>query len=200
MTVLVLHRLLDEAFNMTSYVNETFSDWLGRMCEKAPTFKFWNMIYENEILILIFVRAHRERNLSLYVPSLEELTPLYFALDHVNYARWVPPHIRDVKKLPKDLKDEFLTRNNWTVVKSTHRYSAIPIDQAHEQENKVVKASRGTVGLTENPVAFRRWMTAGPELARLLRQYEDEYLHDDDPKNPANFEHHEQGLAAQKTF
>lgn len=63
-----------------------------------------------------------------------------------------------------------------------------------------MKASGGAVGLTENPVAFRRWMTAGPELARLLRQYENGYLHDDDPENPANFEHHEQGLAAQKTF
>ena len=40
-------------------------------------------------------------------------------------------------------------------------------------------------------------MTAGPELARLLRHG---YLHDDDPENPANLEHHEQGLAAQKTF
>ena len=158
------------------------------------------MIAHYEILILIFVRAHRERNFPLYVTVLEALVPLFFALDHVNYSRWLPVHIRDMKALPQEIKDEFETRNHWTIAKSSHRYSAIPIDQAHEQENKVVKASGGAVGLTENPVAFRRWMTAGPELARFLRQYENGYLHDDDPENPANFEHHEQGLAAQKTF
>ena len=136
----------------------------------------------------------------MYVTVLEALVPLFFALDHVNYSRWLPIHIRDMKALPQEIKDEFETRNHWTIAKSSHRYSAIPIDQAHEQENKVVKASGGAVGLTENPVAFRRWMTAGPELARLLRQYKDGYLHDDDPEKPANFEQHEQGLAAQKTF
>ena len=47
----------------------------------------------------------------------------------------------------------------------------------HEQDNKVVKASGGALGL-------RRWMMAGPELARLLRQYEsgDDDLHDNDPE------------------
>ena len=105
-----------------------------------------------------------------------------------------------MKAHPQEIKDEFETLNHWTIAKSSHRYSAIPIDQAHEQENKVAKASGGAVGLTENPVTFRRWMTDGPELARLLRQYENEYLHDDDLENPANFKHHEQGLATQKTF
>ena len=33
-------------------------------------------------------------------------------------------------------------------------FSAIAIDQAHEQENKTVKAAGGAVGLTKNPVAF----------------------------------------------
>ncbi|CAB4035903.1 Hypothetical predicted protein, partial [Paramuricea clavata] len=197
-TVLVLQRLLNEAFNQRSNVDESLSNWLEQMYKKFPTFKFWNMIAHYEILILIFVRAHRERNLPLHVTVLEVLVPLFFVLDHVNYSRWLPVHIRDMKALPQDIKDE--TRNHCTIAKSLHRYSAIPIDQAHEQENKVVKASGGAVGLTKNPVAFRRWMTAELELARPLRQYENGYLHDDDPQNPANFEHHEQGLAAQKSF
>ena len=43
-------------------------------------------------------------------------------------------------------------------------------------------------------------MLSGPELARLQRQIEDEYLSDNDPDNPRNFQNHEQGLAMQKTF
>lgn len=43
-------------------------------------------------------------------------------------------------------------------------------------------------------------MLSGPELARLLKQFEGEYLPDDDPELPRNFQNHEQGLSAQVTF
>ena len=66
-------------------------------------------------------------------------------------------------------------------------FSAIPFDQAHGQKNKIVKGSGGAVGLTENPVAFRRWMLPGPEMARLLKQFEEECLPDYDIENPDNF-------------
>ena len=55
------------------------------------------------------------------------------------------------------------------VNKTRNPFSCIPLDQAHEQNNKLVKDSGGAVGLTENPSAFRRWMIAGPEQARLKR-------------------------------
>ena len=60
-----------------------------------------------ETLILIFVWAHRENNFALYVEVLENLTPLFFALDNVNYVRCLPVHIRDMKCLPSPIKDEF---------------------------------------------------------------------------------------------
>ncbi len=34
-----------------------------------------------------------------------------------------------------------------------------------------IKSSAGCIGLTENPVAFRRWMLSGPELIRLQKQF-----------------------------
>ncbi len=54
-----------------------------------------------------------------------------------------------------------------------NRLSAIHIDQAHEQNNEVVKGSGGVVGLTKNLSAFRKWMT---EQARLLKELEREFL------------------------
>ena len=57
------------------------------MCQKSPTFMYWDFILRYETLILIFVRAHREKKFLLYVEVLEKLTPLFFALDHVNYSR-----------------------------------------------------------------------------------------------------------------
>lgn len=111
------------------------------------------MYYES--LVLMFVRAHREKKFALYVEVLELLVHLFFALDHVNYARWVPIHLRDMKSLPNSISKEFEREGHWVLSKTKNRFSAIPIDQGHEQANKDVKSIGGAVGLTENPVAFR---------------------------------------------
>ena len=145
-----------------------------------------------ETLILIFVRAHRERNFHLYVNVLEELALLFFALDHVNYARWLPVHIRDMKSFPRRIKEEFQIKGNWVISKTANTFSGILFDH--------VKGSGGCIGLTENPVAFRRWMLSEPELSRLRKQFEREFFSDNDPDNPQNFLNHEQGLSTQKTF
>ncbi len=67
----------------------------------------------------------------------------------------------------------------------------MPLDQVHEQNNERIKGLGGAVGLTENPAAFRRWMIAGPEQARLLEELESQFI-------GANFsnesKHHEEGL------
>ena len=118
---------------------------------------------------------------------------LFFALDHYNYCRWVSVHLRDVQSLPAVLTKDF--QKHWVVNKTQKRFSALPIDQVHEQENANVKGN----GLaTENPDAFQRWMIAGPEQARLLTQFESEYLPEEDPE--VNYQHHEEGQSVQAAF
>ena len=68
-----------------------------------------------------------------------------------------------MKSLPDSIKDQF--HRFWVVQKTQNKFSCMPIDQAHEQNNLIVKGSGGAVGLTENPSAFKRWMIA---QARLL--------------------------------
>lgn len=63
-----------------------------------------------------------------------------------------------------------------------------------------MKGSGGCIGLTENPVAFRRYMLSGPELSRLWKQFESEYFSDNDPDHPQNFLNHEQGLSTRRNF
>ena len=48
------------------------------------------------------------------------------------------------------------------------------IDQCHEQNNAIIKGSGGAVGLTDNPPALRRWMVAGPEVARMTAEFKDD--------------------------
>lgn len=166
------------------------------MVKKSPTFHYWDLVLRTELLILTFIRAHRERNFALYVECLEALMFLFFALDHYNYSRWVSVHLRDMKSLPASIKEEF--QKHWVVTKTSHRFSALPIDQTHEQENAKVKSKGGIIGLTENPIALQRWMISGPEQARLLTEFESQYLESEDPE--VNFRHHEEGLSTQQSY
>ena len=43
---------------------------------------------------------------------------------------------------------------------------------AHEQGYANVKGEGGAVGLTDNPSALRRWMVAGPDLSRMIQEFE----------------------------
>lgn len=196
-TAMTLARLQREAWQLMGDSNDegSFTIWRGEMIKKSPTFHYWNIILDFEVLVLIFIRAHRSRNLSVYLQSLEALVPWFFALDRSNYARWIPIHIRDLKSLPENIKEEF--QKFWVIPKTQNKFSSMPIDQAHEQNNELVKGSGGAIGLTENPTAFKRWMVAGPEQARLIQEFESQYLHD---VGPSSFQQHEQGPARQESF
>lgn len=60
----------------------------------------------------------------------------------------------------------------FVVCKTQHRFSGIPIDQAHEQINKQVKGDGGAVGLTESSSQLLRWMVSGPEISRAISEFE----------------------------
>ena len=81
-TLLALKMLQHEAF-VQSGCHESKEAWVKAMCTESPTFMYWDFILRQETLILMFVRAHREKNFALYVEVLEKLTPLFFALDPV---------------------------------------------------------------------------------------------------------------------
>ena len=124
-TLLTLQKLQKEAFHQ-SQSSESEGVWRNSMCQKSPTFMYWDLILRYETLILIFVRAHREKNFPLFVVVLEKVTPLFFALDHTNYSRWVPVHIRDMKALPSCIRDEFENQGHWVLSKTNNTFSAMP--------------------------------------------------------------------------
>ena len=122
-----------------------------------------------ELLLLRYIRSLREGNFELYVESLTQIMPWVFALDHTHYSRWFSVHIRDMTTLAKrhpDILAEFKS-GNFVVHKTSNKFSAMAIDQCHEQNNAIVKGSGGAIRLTDNPGTFRRWIIAGPETARI---------------------------------
>ena len=113
-----------------------------------------------EVILLFFVRSLREGNFKLYIESQKKLAPWMFALDHINYAHWLPIHLRDMLLL-KHKHPEICAAfqdGGFVVQPSNKPFSAIFIDQAHEMNNKVIKGDGGIIGLTENKSALERWL------------------------------------------
>ena len=95
-------------------------------------------------------------------------------MDHTNYARWLPVHVRDmvqIKYKHPDMYTEFI-KGNFVFQKSSHKFSLIGKDQSHEQSNKTLQAHGGAVGLYANPGALTLFMLAGPECARCIEEFE----------------------------
>lgn len=101
-----------------------------------------------ELTILSLIRAFWEANFTLYSQALSELIPFFFANSNVNYVWWLPIHLRDMVTLEKRHPQLALEFHNgkFVIQKSSREFSAMAIDQAHEQAN-----ARGAVGVTEDP-------------------------------------------------
>ena len=59
-----------------------------------------------------------------------------------------------------------------------------------------MKGDGGAVGLIENPAALRRWMVSGPEIARLIGEFE----YSTKKQQDVNTFHHEQKKHVQIAF
>jgi len=148
------------------------------------------------MILLVFVRSIREGDFDLFVETLKQMVPWFFALDHVNYARWLPVHLKDMVSLNGRHPDiyEHFKRGCFVVRKTIHKYSAISLDQAHEQNNAVVKGTGGAVGLLTDPAALRRWMISGPEISRMVDDFENMIIR----KSDGSDKHHEQYASFQQ--
>ena len=145
-----------------------------------------------------FVRSIREGNFHLYADTLGKLTPWMFALDLYNYSRWLPVHIRGMMMLKEKLPSVFAEffRGEFVVQKTQHFFSLIALNHNHEQQNEAIKDDGGAVGLTESPSALRRWMVAGPEIARVVKEFESTF----EATKPSDKRHHVQVTSVQRAF
>ena len=122
------------------------------------------------LLVLTFGRSHREKKRVTFSFSslFRKIGTFFLCLDHINYSRWIPAHIRNMKSLPEKAKPDFA--KNWTVTKSRNSFSSLPIDQAHEQNNTIIKGSGEATGLTEHSNALEKWLW--PNFVRMTEEFE----------------------------
>lgn len=104
----------------------------------------------------------------------------------------------NLKGLHPSIYAEFLN-GKFTANISGRKFSAMALDQAHEQCNSRVKGDGGAVGLTENPNELRRWMVAGQEVSRVLQEFE-KGLKQLSKSTDKGKDHHESSAAFQSSF
>lgn len=149
-------------------------EWCVRRQQESPQFFFWYTALQLQKLALAYIRSLRNANFKLYIDCLTKLVPWCFALDHTNYARWLSVHIRDMANLSNthpEIAFSF-SMGKFTVQQTTRVFSSIAIDQAHEQNNATVKGDGGAIGLTQDEELLQRWTVAGPEVVRILSEFE----------------------------
>jgi hypothetical protein len=156
---------------------------------------------ELEGILLNFVRSIRESNFSLFVQMLKELCPWLFALDLVHYSRWLPVFVKTLEELPTrhpEVYEEF-QKGHFTSRKANAHFSAISDDQLHEQNNKFIKGDGGAISIMENETALLKWMVAGPEISRMVREFESVNAKCE-TSGSHNQHHHEDTNSFQKRF
>ena len=198
-TLLALEDLREKAFKQYCLENQQLPDdidiesWSKVQERNFPNFAYWNLVRRLIILHLVFVKSIRSQNFTLYLETLLKIVPLFFALDHPNYARWLSVHIMDLSNLSMlapTVLSEFLAGK--FVITTTGIPFSVPLDQANEFNIKKLKNAGGIIGLTQDPQALRRLMVTGPEIITMIDEYKDD--HKFNPK------HHESNQSFQQKF
>ena len=122
---------------------------------------------------------------------------MFFSMNHTNYARWMPVHVRDMcalETMHPDVASEF-RKGKFVMSKSHRKFSQLSIDHAHEQNNRVMKEEGRIIGLTHDADAMLKWAVSGPELIRVISEFEASMIEKDEKPITC---HHEQTIASQR--
>jgi hypothetical protein len=96
----------------------------------------------------------------------------------------------------QDIYGEFM-KGHFTYKKTDKPFSCMAEDQAHEQNNKDVKTDGGAVGILDNESALMKWMIGGPEIARLVKDFN---MGEENTEAHAEKRHHEDTDAFESQF
>lgn len=133
---------------------------------------FWMKYIELVELLLTFLRANREGNWFLFLAAVEKMLPWCFALDRVNYSRYLSYHFLELSKLKKDIPfvHQYFVDGGFSVqLRSNNGFSRIPVDQAIEETvNKDTQTPGGTKGFSLKKQAVARYYVNAEHRASAL--------------------------------
>ncbi|KAG7165876.1 hypothetical protein Hamer_G011772, partial [Homarus americanus] len=85
----------------------------------------------------------------------------------------------------------------FTAQKTKKVFFSIPNDKANEHNDALIKGDVGVVCLTDNSSAICRWMIAGPEVSRVIEEFQDGNRHRERRADTCN---HDQTASVENAF
>ena len=156
-----------------------------RLGKLGKTAQFWMSYMDAVWRVLNCLRATKRNDLDLHITCLEQMCPLFFSMDHPNYARYLTSYII----LLLNLKDshpgaeELLQDNGFSVCMSSVSGARNAVDLTIEQTiNRQAKCKGGIVGFSQNKAAYHKWcMTRHKRASLVAALMEDSGLDSKDP-------------------
>ena len=106
------------------------------------------------------MRATKENNLDLHLVCLQEMCPLLFSMDHMNYAKYLSVYFISLLNIKHTHPgaDRLLRDGGFSVSRSDVTTSRNAVDQTIEQTiNRHAKSHGGIIGFSRNFAAYYRW-------------------------------------------
>ena len=135
------------------------------------TAQFWVQHLDRMWLVLQLIRSLKENDFTLYKSSLKSMAPLFFIMDHQNYARYLTAYVASLDQIDcsHPQASHHLRECALSVTRSKYKASGTAVDQTIEQTiNKHAKSAGGVVGLSRNLQAYDRWILTRHERAHYV--------------------------------
>ena len=71
------------------HLQQPFARFCQQASQQSKLFQFWNVYIDTVLLLLRFIRAEREGSWELHLNAVTEMLPYFFAMDRINYSRYV---------------------------------------------------------------------------------------------------------------
>lgn len=132
-----------------------------RSGEKGKTAQFWIGYMDKAWLLMRFLRATKENDLTLHIACLHEMCPLFFSQEKPNYARYTSVYLNILLNLPHTHPGamELIEKNGMSVNRSDVPNSRNAVDITIEQTYNRHASGHGPgiIGFSRNLAAYHRW-------------------------------------------
>ena len=130
--------------------------------QQSATFAYWDSFLEAGNILLRLLRADREADFLMHIETVTETVSYFILAGRVNYARYTPVYIAEMKQLEKQkpLMYRHMMEGGFVVRRTAGRaFNCVPTDQALEQTiNREAKSQGGVIGFTLRKGALLRWL------------------------------------------
>ena len=169
---------------------KNYDEFCATQSSISPTFALWQSYVDMVSTLLHFISCTRRSDREGHLNTLEKMTPWLFAYDRVNYSRYVPVYLKEMRELEKThpFAHEHLNNGEFAIQQQDrYAFSATAADQVIEQTiNRDSKSAGGKIGITTRPNAVAKWVLSQSQrlaMTQLCRKYADQDETDRHRKN-----------------